>query len=83
MTRYSAAWIVPIVSPPIQNGWVEIDKQFVTSLGGPNDEPCKPTTRQVYLDEAIILPSLGDSEQDTSPLRLRVPPVRGPAQWLS
>ena len=58
MTRYSAAWIVPIVSPPIQNGWVEIDKQFVTSLGGPNDEPCKPTTRQVYLDEAIILPSL-------------------------
>ena len=84
MTRYSAAWIVPIVSPPIQNGWVEIDKQFVTSLGGPNDEPCKPTTRQVYLDDAIILPSLVNAHThlELSGLRGRVKPARSMPEWV-
>jgi cytosine/adenosine deaminase-related metal-dependent hydrolase len=84
MTRYNAAWIVPIVSPPIQDGWVEIDEQVVTALGGPDDEPCKPTTRQIDLDESIILPSLVNAHThlELSGLKGRVEPEKSMPAWV-
>ena len=84
MTRYSAAWIVPIVSPPIRHGWVEIDEQLVTALGSPDDPPCKPTTRQVDLNEAIILPSLVNAHThlELSGLKGRVAPAHCMPAWV-
>lgn len=75
---------MPIVSPPIQDGWVEIDGQFVTALGGPNGEPCKPTTRQIDLDDAIILPSLVNAHThlELSGLKGRVEPAQSMPAWV-
>ena len=84
MTRYNAAWIVPIFSPPIRNGWVEVDEQFVTALGSLVDPPCKPTTHQIDLKEAIILPSLVNAHThlELSSLKGHVAPAQSMPAWV-
>ena len=84
MTRYNAAWIVPIFSPPIRNGWVEVNEQLVTALGSLGDPPCKPTTHQIDLKEAIILPSLVNAHThlELSSLKGHVAPAQSMPAWV-
>ena len=35
MTVYRAAWICPIVAPPIQDGWVAVHDGRIDAVGGP------------------------------------------------
>ena len=36
---HRAAWVLPIVAPPIRDGWVAVDAGRVVAVGGPDSRP--------------------------------------------
>jgi 5-methylthioadenosine/S-adenosylhomocysteine deaminase len=56
---YTAKWIVPVVSPPVENGAVAVDGQRIVGVGGRAEIVARfPEFRVENLGEAIILPGL-------------------------
>ena len=82
MTVYRAAWICPIVSPPIENGWVAIRAGRIEAIGGPRDTPAEPISRD--LGSVAILPGLVNAHThlELSWLRDRVPPAADFVSWI-
>jgi aminodeoxyfutalosine deaminase len=39
MIVHRAAWILPIISSPIRNGWVAVDRGRIVAIGGPAEAP--------------------------------------------
>ena len=58
MTRYRAAWVVPIVRPPIQDGWVEIEGGAVTGVGSTRAPTVGDSLPSIDLGLSVILPGL-------------------------
>jgi cytosine/adenosine deaminase-related metal-dependent hydrolase len=57
MTRYHAAWVVPISVPPIRNGWVDLEDGVISGFGSSID--CSPQLSfEVNLGSSIIMPGL-------------------------
>jgi len=84
MTRYHASWVIPITSPPIRNGWVDVEAQTITGLGGPRDGQADEATRLVDLTGTAILPSLVNSHThlELSSLRTRVSSAKSMPNWV-
>ena len=84
MTRYHAAWIVPITSPPIQNGWVEIEGGSITAVGPPEDCPPPAPGREIRLDAHVILPGLVNAHThlELSGLQGRLQPAESMPAWV-
>jgi len=80
---HRAAWVLPIASPPIQDGWVEVDRGRIVAVGGsraasgerrtPNHEP-----------RTAILPALinAHTHLELSWMRGRVPPSQSMGRWI-
>ena len=62
MTRYRAAWVLPIGRPPIHNGWVDVEGGRVRGVGGPEGPPEKvgPAASSGGPERAA-LPDVGDA----------------------
>jgi cytosine/adenosine deaminase-related metal-dependent hydrolase len=58
-TIYSARWVLPVSAPPIENGAVAVDGQYIAGVG-PHAEIVKrfPGVRIETFGEAVILPGL-------------------------
>ena len=84
MTRYHAAWIVPITSPPIRNGWVEIENGLIKAVGPPDERPPSAAVREIRLDTHVILPGLVNAHThlELSGLQGRVPPADSMPAWV-
>ena len=84
MSRYHGAWVVPIASPPIRHGWVDVDGGRVTAVGGPRRPPSSPSPdRELELSASVILPGLVNSHThlELSGLRGQVPPASAMPIW--
>lgn len=58
-TLYTAAWVLPVVTPPIQDGAVLVDGERIAWVGRADAAPVSPdATRVVALGNAVLLPGL-------------------------
>ena len=57
-TRFHANWILPITSPPIRDGWVDIENGVIVALGQESDVSDIASVRDVSLGSYAILPGL-------------------------
>ena len=55
--RYHARWVLPITSPPIRDGWVEIVDGLVTAIGA-SKSVGSFVSSSVDLSDAIIMPGV-------------------------
>lgn len=96
MIVHRAAWVLPIASPPLRNGWVAVDKGRIVALGGPHDEPPFDASADVSLlrdnretadmagESRAILPGLVNAHThlELSWLRGKVPPAESMPAWV-
>jgi aminodeoxyfutalosine deaminase len=57
---HRAAWVIPIVSPPIRDGWVAVENGRVAAVGGPDSQPPVESNRvdDRSSEATAILPGL-------------------------
>jgi 5-methylthioadenosine/S-adenosylhomocysteine deaminase len=81
MTVYRAAWICPIASPPIRDGWFVVDNGRIAQVGAPG-ESSPPPARD--LGRVAVLPGLVNAHThlELSYLRDRVPPAADFVSWV-
>ena len=82
-TRYHAAWVVPIESPPIQEGFVDVAGGVIEALGTSASVPSDPGRRTVRLFDQAILPGLVNAHAhlELSELRGEIPPASSMPAW--
>jgi aminodeoxyfutalosine deaminase len=81
MTVYRAAWICPIVAPPIRDGWIAVRAGRIDALGSPGQPPPEAARD---LGRVAILPGLVNAHThlELSWLRGRVPPAVEFIDWI-
>ena len=81
MMTYRAAWICPIASPPVRDGWVSIADGRIVGVGSPADQAPSPPCD---LGRAVVLPGLVNAHThlELSSLRGRVPPAGDFVHWV-
>jgi cytosine/adenosine deaminase-related metal-dependent hydrolase len=79
MTVYRAAWVLPIVGPPIAGGVVTIDGDVITSVGTGGADGAED------LGHVAILPGLANAHThlELSWMRGQVPPNPSMAAWAA
>ena len=82
MTRYHAAWILPITGPPIRDAWVDVEDGLVTGVGSGEDRKPPPSS-EVSLGSSIVLPGLVNAHThlELSALHGRVPLADSMPSW--
>ena len=82
MTRYHAAWIVPITAPPIRHGWVDLEDGVIAGFGSVAQRPPRPTS-EVRLSSSIVMPGLTNAHThlELSGLHGRVPQADSLPSW--
>jgi aminodeoxyfutalosine deaminase len=83
-TLYRAAWVLPIASPPVPNGWVHVAAQRVRAVGAAGDEP--PGEADVVdLGHVALLPGLVNAHThlELSWMQGRVPPSEAMPAWAA
>jgi cytosine/adenosine deaminase-related metal-dependent hydrolase len=89
-TRLHAAWIVPVIAPPIRNGWIAIQDDRIVAVGEQGDRPAGLDAARPApfverdLGDVAILPGLinAHTHLELSWLRHRVPPAPSMPQWV-
>jgi cytosine/adenosine deaminase-related metal-dependent hydrolase len=81
LTRYRAAWILPISEAPIHDGWIAIDHGRIAALGR---RPSPDPAGAIDLGEVAILPGLVNAHThlELSYLRDEVPPASQFVKWV-
>jgi aminodeoxyfutalosine deaminase len=84
MTRYHAAWILPISQPPIRGGWLAVDRGRVVALGAAGKRVLSDGARVVDLGDVAVLPGLVNAHThlELSYLRDEVPPASQFVAWI-
>jgi aminodeoxyfutalosine deaminase len=79
---HRAAWVLPIASPPIRDGWVAVERGRVVAVGGPDElvRALKTPT-----EPAVILPGLVNAHihLELAWLRGAVPPASSMPEWAT
>ncbi|MEZ5290477.1 MAG: amidohydrolase family protein [Vicinamibacterales bacterium] len=77
-----AAWVCPIATPPLQDGWVAVSRGRITAVGRGHDAPPAREVRDV--GGAAIVPGLVNAHThlELSWLRGRVPPAADFLTWV-
>ena len=83
MTRYRAAWILPIAAPPIRNGWVDVDHGLIAGVGAGAGDARAFRRGEVDLGSCIVLPSLVNAHAhlELSVFRGQVRAAASMSQW--
>jgi aminodeoxyfutalosine deaminase len=89
---HRAAWVLPVDSSPIQDGWVEVDRGRIVGVGGPQTPNTEPVTRHAETEprtenhepRTAILPALinAHTHLELSWMRGRVPPSESMGRWI-
>jgi len=81
MTRYCADWVLPIASPPVARGWVDVTEGQIVGVGD-GDEP--QSDHVVDLGPTAILPALVNAHThlELSDLRGTVSPASSMPEWV-
>lgn len=84
MRIYHAAWVLPVLNPPIRDGWVAVDRGRVVDAGRAREGPGAAGER-VDLGEAVIMPALANAHThlELSWLRGRTRPAADFLGWVS
>ena len=87
MTRFHAAWIVPVAMPPIRNGWVDVAEGRVVAVGSSGEMAERSggtSTTVVDLGRVALMPGLVNAHThlELSALRGAVPPAASMPQWV-
>lgn len=84
MNRYRAPWILPIVRPPIRDGFCDVEAGRVVRVGGPGEERHGRPERELVLDNRVILPGLVNAHThlELSALRGRVGQSPSMPSWV-
>jgi cytosine/adenosine deaminase-related metal-dependent hydrolase len=85
LIRYHAAWVLPIVAPPVRDGWVAVDRGRVVAVGRPGEGPRHAGPGEVRnLGAVAILPGLVNAHThlELSYLRDQVPPAPEFVTWI-
>jgi aminodeoxyfutalosine deaminase len=78
---YRASWLLPIVAPPVRDGWVEIRSGRIVAVG----EGTRPAgSPEVGLGRVAVLPGLVNAHThlELSWLKGRVPPAGRMSDWI-
>ena len=88
MIRYHAAWILPIVEPPIRDGWVVTDRGRIVAYGAygavTRRAASHAETSEADLGQVAVLPGLVNAHThlELSYLRDEVPPASAFITWI-
>jgi cytosine/adenosine deaminase-related metal-dependent hydrolase len=86
MRIYHAAWVLPVLTPPIRQGWVAVEDGRIVDTGGRHERPdAPPAGEHVDLGEAAIMPALANAHThlELSWLRGRTRPAGSFLGWVS
>ena len=77
-----AAWVCPVLTPPLAGGWVHVRDGVITACGQGHDAPA--ADRELDLGRAVVLPGLVNAHThlELSWLRGRVPPAADFLSWV-
>lgn len=80
MTRYRAAWVVPVAGPPLRDAWVAVSGDRIVAVGRDHD----PTTPVVDLGQVTLMPGLVNAHThlELSHLRDQIPPASDFVTWV-
>jgi cytosine/adenosine deaminase-related metal-dependent hydrolase len=75
-----ASWVLPIDRAPIRDGWIEIDRGRITSLGGG-----RPPAPAEDVGDVAVLPGLVNAHThlELSWLAGRIPPASSLPEWIA
>lgn len=81
---YRAAWVVPVTSPPIRDGFVAVRDGVVTALGPSADRPRETVGAEIDLGAVILMPGFVNAHThlELSHLQGGVPGGRGFVTWI-
>jgi cytosine/adenosine deaminase-related metal-dependent hydrolase len=81
MKAFRAAWLCPIASPPIQNGWYAAENGRITRVGRPDELAPAAVTD---LGRVAVMPGVinAHTHLELSYLRDRVPPAVDFVSWV-
>ena len=81
MIHYHASWIVPIVEPPMRNGWMAVDRGRIVAL---SRRPPSDGAPEIDLGDVAVLPGLVNAHThlELSYLRDEVPPASQFVSWI-
>ncbi|MGH9159075.1 MAG: amidohydrolase family protein [Vicinamibacteraceae bacterium] len=83
--RWRAAWVLPIVQPPIADGWLDVADGRILRVGPPGDEPAGVVVDDERdLGTVAVLPGLVNAHThlELSFLQGRVPPAGAMPDWV-
>jgi cytosine/adenosine deaminase-related metal-dependent hydrolase len=82
--RVHAAHVLPVTSPSLADGWVDVHAGRVVALGGPTT-PAPPVDARVDLGQVVLLPALVNAHThlELSHLRGHVPPAQRFVDWVT
>ena len=83
--RYRARWILPIVAPPVRDGWVDVFGGAVHAVGeAAADNPADPPAEEIDLGDVALLPGLVNAHThlELSGLRDAAPPADSMPAWV-
>jgi cytosine/adenosine deaminase-related metal-dependent hydrolase len=83
MTRYRAAWVVPVAAPPIRNGWIDVEGGRIIGTGVDDGRPSSAISTSDLGDVALV-PGFVNAHThlELSALRGRLPRARGLPDWV-
>lgn len=81
---YRAAFVLPVTSPPIRDGYVAVRDGVVTGVGPIAERPSDPGIVEVDLGSSLLLPGFVNAHThlELSHLRGAVPGDRGFVPWI-
>ena len=88
MIRYHASWILPIIEPPIRDGWIVTDRGRIVAYGAYGAvtrlAASHAETSEVDLGRVAVLPGLVNAHThlELSYLRDEVPPASEFLSWI-
>jgi aminodeoxyfutalosine deaminase len=87
MTRYHAAWMLPIAEPAIRDGWIAVDRGRIVAYGSPGPaghHGFNDGAAEVDLGDVVVLPGLCNAHThlELSYLRDEVPPASEFVSWI-
>ena len=88
MILYRAAWVLPIATPPVRDGWVLVDGGRIQGSGARQDPTgiqSPDSVEVIDLGNAAVLPGLVNAHThlELSWMRHQVPPSHSMAAWAS
>ena len=84
MIRYHAHWILPIIGPPVRDGWIAVDRGRIAATGASGRRVLEDGARELDLGSVAVMPGLVNAHThlELSYLRDEVPPASQFVTWV-